>query len=217
MKNTLKNIFNLIKALLKGYLTKDEASTLYRGKNEEINYTDIVNMPDLSELGVGRKSGFNGGEIFNLYTESEHGDEPNDASESWYGHAEGISTYVSGDAAHAEGIYTQASGQASHTEGFDTSATTDFSHAEGEGTQTTNGIMHAEGHYNDPLSQHLPNTILHEVGNGTSNSNKSNAYELDKQGNGWYAGDVTIHNAVEFVYDSTDGALHIRFKSQQSM
>lgn len=66
----------------------------------------------------------------------------------------------------------------------------------GEFAQVTspNGFVH--GRYNIVVNDDDKNSdwdkYAHIVGNGTSEENQSNAYTLDWEGNGWFAGNVTI-------------------------
>ena len=139
-------------------------------------------------------------------------------------HAEGYQTAASGTASHAEGYQTIASGNASHTEGWKTIAEGTYSHAEGCGseakgkyahaegwrTKAAGQYQHAEGKYNiadikrdtngnpilDTEGKEQPaNTYAHIVGNGTSDTNRSNAYTLDWRGNAWYAGNISANGA----------------------
>lgn len=87
-------------------------------------------------------------------------------------HAEGEAVFAQGNGSHAEGFATQAQGIASHAEGRATISQSDYSHAEGK--------FNIGGDY------------LHVAGNGTDGDNLSNAYTLDWQGNGWYAGKLTV-------------------------
>lgn len=87
-------------------------------------------------------------------------------------HAEGEAVFAQGNGSHAEGLATQAQGIASHAEGRATISQSDYSHAEGK--------FNIGGDY------------LHVAGNGTDGDNLSNAYTLDWQGNGWYAGKLTV-------------------------
>ena len=100
-------------------------------------------------------------------------------------HAEGNGTKASGDYSHAEGNLTEASGQISHAEGDSTIASGDSSHAEGLETKAQGNNQHVQGKYNisDTTSAHI-------VGNGSSNSDRSNVHTLDWSGNAWFAGDV---------------------------
>ena len=45
--------------------------------------------------------------------------------------------------------------------------------------------QHVQGQYNEPDSK-----LAHIVGNGKSDSNRSNAHTLDWNGNAWFAGTV---------------------------
>ena len=107
-------------------------------------------------------------------------------------HAEGDSTTASSQAAHAEGHSTEASGYASHSEGASTIASGSYSHAEGFYTKAASQYQHAQGKYN---IEDTANTYAHIVGNGTSDTARSNAHTLDWNGNAWFAGKVTSENA----------------------
>ena len=135
-----------------------------------------------------------------------------------YSHAEGNSTKASGESSHAEGASTSASGDYSHAEGWDTSAHGRYSHAEGNRTATYGVFSHAEGTGTvaSALSQHVQgeynipdsNTPTKRgmyadiVGNGISSRVLSNAYTLDWDGNGWFAGDVYVGSTSGTKKDS---------------
>lgn len=99
-----------------------------------------------------------------------------------------IPNKVTGDCSHAEGAATVASGGTSHAEGLSTLASAKYSHAEGYQTVAASESQHVQGRSNIIDSS---NTYADIVGNGTSSS-RSNAYTLDWNGNGWYAGKVTV-------------------------
>ena len=108
-----------------------------------------------------------------------------------YSHAEGAHTTAYGNANHAEGwqtvagISTNLTGIAgAHAEGHTTTASGQASHAEGKGTIANGQAQHAGGKYNIADS-----TSLVIIGNGTE-AKRSNAYTLDANGNGWFAGTV---------------------------
>ena len=88
-------------------------------------------------------------------------------------HLEGYDCIAPGIHAHAEGINTVASGMYSHAEGFNTKAAGPKQHVEG-----SYNIVDEEGKY------------AHIVGNGTNESDRSNAYTLDWEGNAHFAGNV---------------------------
>ena len=127
-------------------------------------------------------------------------------------HAEGASTTASGSYSHAEGTDTTASGSYSHAEGADTTASGSYSHAEGRGataswycshaegfyTIASGGYSHVQGKYNINDSDRK---YAHIVGNGTSNTARSNAHTLDWEGNAWYAG--TVEGTAMIVKSST--------------
>ena len=93
-------------------------------------------------------------------------------------HAEGGATYTHADYSHAEGKQTHAAGANSHAEGLVTTA--------------ASANQHVQGKYNIVDSA---GTYAHIVGNGTSSSAPSNAHTLDWNGNGWYAGKLTVGTA----------------------
>lgn len=97
----------------------------------------------------------------------------------------GIDTSARGEGSFAEGISTTAYGKYSHTEGEGSSASGMASHAEGSGTIASIESQHVEGKYNIDDT-----TAIHVVGNGTSNSERSNAHTLNLNGEAWFAGDI---------------------------
>lgn len=136
-----------------------------------------------------------------------------------YSHAEGYQTEASGRNAHAEGYLVVASGNHAHAEGRENTASGDFSHVEGRFNETIGNYSHAEGR--NTLSKgmythtegygtiansqgshaqgkfNLEDTAskyAHIVGNGTSDSTRSNAHTLDWKGNAWFAGTVDATN-----------------------
>ena len=108
--------------------------------------------------------------------------------------AQGSSTTAWGVASHSEGSATIARGAGSHAEGYfsKTKADAKGSHAEGEYVTASVPFQHAEGRAN---VEDDDGVYAHIVGNGTDDENRSNAYALDWQGNGWFAGDVYVGSA----------------------
>jgi hypothetical protein len=90
--------------------------------------------------------------------------------------------------AYAEGYQTKSLGYISHTEGAYTESTGSYSHAEGYGT-IASGVdgQHVQGTYNIKDEDYK---YLHIVGNGDSDSSRSNAHTIDRNGNGWFSGMV---------------------------
>lgn len=118
-------------------------------------------------------------------------------------HAEGNSTTASGSRSHSEGMNSTASGSISHAEGNSTTASGNNSHAEGLNSTSSGNQSHAEGWRTIAASenQHVQgkcniedaaNKYAHIVGNGTSDTNRSNAHTLDWSGNAWFAGNIYV-------------------------
>lgn len=92
-------------------------------------------------------------------------------------HAEGTNTTSSGDYSHAEGNNTYASGNCAHSEGYLSSATGNYSHAGGWYTNANQVAQTAIGKFNDNKT----NTLF-EIGNGTADDARSNAFEVFADG-----------------------------------
>lgn len=108
-------------------------------------------------------------------------------------HAEGNNTTAKGYHSHAEGSYTSAEQICAHSEGYDTHALGYYSHSGGEGTiaqgmsQTAIGMYNvASGTYNQKVGSYY--SLI--VGNGNSDSSRSNALALDWDGNLRIKGDI---------------------------
>ena len=130
-----------------------------------------------------------GAEIFNNYDENK--------AIGQYSHAEGSDTLSYGNYSHAEGQNTFASGDCSHVEGRNTKAGY-CSHAEGDGTVASN-FQHVQGSYNVSDGE---GNYIHIVGNGSSDSSRSNAHTLDHDGVAWFAGDVYVGSTSGTDMDS---------------
>ena len=107
-------------------------------------------------------------------------------------HAEGIVTYANGSSSHAEGFETYANGENSHAEGDFTHANGENSHAQNKGTTAEKSAQTTLGTYNikDTASTTThPNGDVNYgqysfiIGNGTSNTARSNAFTVDWNGN----------------------------------
>lgn len=165
------------------YLTSIPAEYITEAELNAKGYA-LIDSPDFtSDVSMGRKAGTTVGES---------------------SVALGVNVTASGGASHAEGAGTTASGELSHAEGMLTIASRDASHAEGYVTTASGACQHVQGKYNikdTTVTDDNPfGTYAHIVGNGyfDTNSNKeiySNAHTLDWNGNGWYAGKVTVGTA----------------------
>ncbi len=117
-------------------------------------------------------------------------------------HAEGDGTTASGPVSHAEGDRTTASGTSSHAEGSTTTASGNVSHAEGEGTIASSNYQHTQGKYN---IEDTNNKYAFIIGNGTSNSNRSNAFAVDWNGKIYVNGDANGFDLSKSVGKNVEG------------
>lgn len=123
----------------------------------------------------------------------------------------GNDVVASGMYAHAEGANTIASGAYSHAEGGSATANTMYAHAEGNNTTASNYSSHSCGKYNKPMAVGgALNTQIGDVfvvGNGISNSSRSNALRITYQGDvlGTKAFQSSGADYAEFVKPWADG------------
>jgi len=115
------------------------------------------------------------------YASHAEGLDTNATSEA--SHAEGKNTIASGYASHAEGESTEASGYASHAEGQRTIASGEYSHSEGLKNYARSEAEFSGGEYGtDYTPANDATDRLVNFGNGTSNSNRSDAFTIFKNG-----------------------------------
>lgn len=126
-------------------------------------------------------------------------------------HAEGVNCTASYQCAHAEGLHTTASGYAAHAEGNEANASGGYSHAEGYKTVASGGRSHAQNHgtiargHNQTamgLYNVADDTSALIIGNGDSDTSRSNALTVDWSGNVVTAGSVTTTGGASIVKDS---------------
>ena len=101
-----------------------------------------------------------------------------------YSHAEGHSTVANASYAHAEGFSTNAEQVGSHAEGGMTVASGIAAHAQNSGTIAAKDAQTAIGKYNIEDTETVEiNQKAFIIGNGTNDSNRSNALTVDWSGN----------------------------------
>lgn len=161
----------------------------------QINGTSIVSngVADIITEGTYNASTNKIATISDVPTNLENGTGTNSIKLTNSGSATGnfsvsLNGSASGTSAVAEGA-ASASGDYSHAEGGGTIASGDYSHAEGLWTVAASDYQHVFGKYNITDSN---DTYVEIVGNGIDDNNQSNAYTLDWNGNGVYAGKVTV-------------------------
>ena len=157
-------------------------------------------------------------EIFNNYKTRGRSDYNGNVASGAYSHAEGYVTTASGFGAHSEGNLTTASGSGAHAEGrredydgvvTETQATGEASHAEGMGTLASGKASHSGGLGTNATQQaqtaigqynSVKTDTLFEVGNGSSRSSRSNAFEVYNNGNINLAGKIKVKGTELFRY-----------------
>ena len=148
---------------------------------------------------------------------NSHAEGRNTTASSASSHAEGNYSTASGKYSHAEGSYTISAGQSSHTGGeynvedsYDNwplwRGDTEYAVGDKVKTLVTTStrdyyygyicITANNDHTFDPLKWQVnleKMNYVEIIGNGTANDARSNAYALDWDGNGHYAGDIYIN------------------------
>lgn len=134
----------------------------------ELTQTDVLNKIGVLPIGNGGTGNSEG----YIQTGKQNGTNIGTAST-----AEGRNNTVTGKQSHAEGYGNRVTSNYSHAEGYVTVASGSTSHSEGTGTVAGYANQHVSGRYNNNK-----NTTLFEVGNGSSTSAKSNAFEVHNDG-----------------------------------
>ena len=101
----------------------------------------------------------------------------------------------------------KATGLFSHAEGEQTAAKGDYTHAEGKGTVSTAACQHVQGLYN---IEDAKNKYAFIIGNGTSDTARSNAFSVD------WDGKIYVNNATEGVDVSALATTITELQSQLS-
>ena len=129
-----------------------------------------------------------------------------------YSHAQGCNSTASGSVAHAEGQNNQAAGECAHAQGKQTQAKGHWSHAEGYGTVAEGNYSHVQGRFNIADQE---NKYAHIIGNGTGETNRSNAATIDWNGNLWLAGGLILisPNGEKYCITVSDDGILMTAKS----
>ena len=145
-------------------------------------------------------------------------------------HAEGYSTSANKDYSHSEGYMAVASGISSHAEGYKTRAMGDYSHAEGNHCSAHGVASHAGGSesvatgdnsftHGDTVKANNNNEIafgafnasnadtLFSVGNGTSDTDRSNAFEVTKTTGKLFNKEIATKEEIEA--HAADADIHV--------
>jgi len=124
-------------------------------------------------------------------------------------HSEGFENYALGDYSHVEGTSNVARVTATHAEGAENNANGNYSHAEGYSNTTIGISSHAEGYSvtAHDFAEHVGGTLniigtgstdtwvatdnLFTLGNGIDDANRSNAFQVKKNGDVSFSGVLT--------------------------
>ena len=123
-----------------------------------------------------------------------------------YSTAMGLGTYASGDYSTAMGLGTNASGDYSTAMGYLTNASGDYSTAMGFSTQAESHNEFVIGRYNKTTSgvsstDWVNVDPLFTVGNGSSSSNRSNAFQILKNGDATFYSNLTVKKDLDVEGD----------------
>ena len=116
-----------------------------------------------------------------------------------YSQSFGNASIASGNYSHAEGNQSKATGASSHAEGVNTLASGTGSHASGIGTKASQEGKMAIGKYNTDEEN-----AIFEIGIGTSDTNRSNAMIVNKDGIIIAKTDVKLENGNSISKCSED-------------
>ncbi len=124
-----------------------------------------------------------------------------EASGGW-AHAEGSGTIASGYNSHAECFHTESSGYASHAEGSYTVASGTASHAQNWYTIASGQAQTAIGTFNVEDTASGNGTYALIIGNGESESTRSNALAVE------WSGHIVLANNTQ-LWDNTGAVTHL--------
>lgn len=152
-------------------------------------------------------------------------------------HAEGIQTNANGTYSHAEGSGTKTAGYASHAEGQGSIAKGNYSHAEGSNTEAIGAGSHAGGYKSNASAPYsfchgtelktvgiLPqaafgrfnetnSSMLFSIGNGSSDTNRKNAFSIDDFGTMTFNSNVLPFYIQDFIFGIKGKRIYITKQS----
>lgn len=139
-------------------------------------------------------------------------------------HAEGVQTNANGAYSHAEGSNSKATGYASHAEGNFSIAKGSYSHAEGDRTEAIGYASHAGGYKSSASAPHsfchgrelrtvgiepqaafgcfneTNSSMLFSIGNGGSDTDRKNAFSINKSGTMTFNSNVLPVYMQDFIF-----------------
>ena len=154
-----------------------------------------------------------------------------------YSHAEGMYAYASGTCSHAEGVQTNANGYASHAEGNYSIAKGSYSHAEGNNTEAIGDSSHAGGYKSSASAPYsfchgrelrtvgiepqaafgcfneTNSSMLFSIGNGSSDTDRKNAFSINKSGTMTFNSNVLPVYMQDFIFGIKGKRIHVTKQS----
>lgn len=154
-----------------------------------------------------------------------------------YSHAEGMYTYASGTCSHVEGSNSKATGYASHAEGNYSIAKGSYSHAEGNNTEAIGDSSHAGGYKSSASAPYsfchgrelrtvgiepqaafgcfneTNSSMLFSIGNGSSDTDRKNAFSINKSGTMTFNSNVLPVYMQDFIFGIKGKRIHVTKQS----
>lgn len=135
-------------------------------------------------------------------------------------HSEGIGTIANGNYSHTEGNSTIANGANSHTEGYQTNANGDYSHTEGLYITANDFVEHVGGQYNiigtGSSASWISTDNLFTLGNGADENNRSNAFQVKKNGQVISGSSIKVGTDSTIAAHSNVGSIRYRSDANNS-
>ena len=152
-------------------------------------------------------------------------------------HAEGVQTNANGTYSHAEGSNSKATGYASHAEGNYSIAKGSYSHAEGNNTEAIGDSSHAGGYKSSASAPYsfchgrelrtvgiepqaafgcfnkTNSSILFSIGNGSSDTDRKNAFSINKSGTMTFNSNVLPVYMQDFIFGIKGKRIHVTKQS----
>lgn len=152
-------------------------------------------------------------------------------------HAEGVQTNANGTYSHAEGSNSKATGYASHAEGNYSIAKGSYSHAEGNNTEATGYASHAGGYKSSASASYsfchgrelrtvgiepqaafgcfneTNSSMLFSIGNGSSDTDRKNAFSINKSGTMTFNSNVLPVYMQDFIFGIKGKRIHVTKQS----
>ena len=152
-------------------------------------------------------------------------------------HAEGLQTNAKGTCSHAEGSNSKATGYASHAEGNYSIAEGAYSHAEGNNTEAIGNSSHAGGYKSSASAPYsfchgrelrtvgiepqaafgcfneTNSSMLFSIGNGSSDTDRKNAFSINKSGTMTFNSNVLPVYMQDFIFGIKGKRIHVTKQS----